>query len=425
MQRRTIIKGSLALAAGWALAGCGGGDDDDATVRLLNLASSYGALDLYADDGETLSSVSADSVSADASLSADSHEFKLKRAGSGTASVTTTLTLASGTPYTLVAYATADALKTRLLQEDEDAPSSGTAKLRVVNLGTAAGTLDVYLTDTDTALSELAPNFSAVAGDGASAYNEISSGNYRLRVTGTGDATDLRLDIAALALGSGTVVTLLLTPGSGGVLVHGHALVQRGALTVARNTQARVRVVAGTPAGSAVSVEVAGTAVASGLRALAVGAYKLVDAGSMTPAVTVDGAAVSMSALTLAAGSDVTLAVLGEAGAATCRAITDDNRPSGTSTNARLRLLHGVVGLGTTLSLSADYGAVASEVAYGTASAPTGLVAGDDIRLEVTSSASSAALYLATDVTLAAGHVYTVFLLGPATSPTGVLRRDR
>lgn len=275
------------------------------------------------DDGRVLSEVAADSVSGDTRQAAASYEFKLKRAGSGTASVTTSLTLASGKPYTLVAYASADALKTRLLQEDEDAPSSGTAKLRVVNLATSAGSVDVYVTDTDAAL---APNFSGVAGDGASAYNEISTGNYRVRVTGTGDPADLRLDIPTLALPD---------------------------------------------------------------------------------------------------GADVTLAVLGDAAAAQCHAIADDNRPSGVSGNARLRLLHGVYDLGANLSLSADYGAVASEVAFGTASTLVGIAAGDDYRLEASSSASAGALYLASDVSLQAGHVYTVFLLGVAASPTAVLRRDR
>jgi hypothetical protein len=419
------LKGALALAAGAGLAGCGGGDDEDATLRLLNLASSHGALDLYLDDSTALSAVAVDSVSSDLSEGAATYTFKLKRAGSGTASYTTDLTLAEGTPYTLVAYASADALKARLLQEDEDDPSSGTAKLRVLNLGTAAGSVDVYVTDSDAALGESAATFSSVAGDGASAFNEISAGSYRIRVTGAGDATDLRLDIPTLALADGSVVTLLLTAGSGGVLVHGHALVQRGALTTARNTQARLRVVAGTTANSLVSVDVGGTAVASGMRALGVGTYVLVDAGSVTPTVSVNGTSVSAPALTLAAGADMTLAVLGEAASAQCYAVTDDNRPSATSTNAKLRLLHGVHDLGSTLSLTANYSAVASEVALGAASSAAGLDAGDDYRLEVMSSASASALYLATDVTREAGYIYTVFVLGTAASPTTVLRRDR
>lgn len=182
----------LALAAGSGLSACGGSGDEDASVRLLNLASSFGALDLYLDDGATLSSVAVDSVSSDASPGADTYTFKLKRAGAGTASCTTDLTLSEGTPYTLVAYAAADTLKARLLQEDEDDPSSGTAKLRVLNLGTAAGGVDVYLTDSDATLGESAPVFSSVAGDGASAFNEIGAGSYRVRVTGAGDASDLR-----------------------------------------------------------------------------------------------------------------------------------------------------------------------------------------------------------------------------------------
>lgn len=77
--------------------------------------------------------------------------------------------------------------------------------------------------------------------------------------------------------------------------------------------------------------------------------------------------------------------------------LADNNRPAASTSKARLRLVHGVGGLGSGLTLT----------------------------LEVTSPLSASALYSGSDLTLTAQGVYSMFLLGGAASAVGVLRRDR
>lgn len=71
------------------------------------------------------------------------------------------------------------------------------------------------------------------------------------------------------------------------------------------------------------------------------------------------------------------------------------------------------------------YVAVADNVAFGAASTPQALAASSTIRLEVTSPLRTTALDTATDVSLAAKKVYTLFLMGDAATPIAVLKKDR
>lgn len=78
------------------------------------------------------------------------------------------------------------------------------------------GSLDVYLTGSDDALDDASATVSAVTGGSVASYSTVTSGTYRLRVTGAGDKNDLRLDVPAMTLGSTQVATLIVTPGQRG-----------------------------------------------------------------------------------------------------------------------------------------------------------------------------------------------------------------
>jgi len=168
-----------------------------------------------------------------------------------------------------------------------------------------------------------------------------------------------------------------------------------------------------------------GTSLSSGLRSPTVGAYALVPAGSLSGSVTLEGTALTLPTATLAAGSDSTLLVTSAGGAGTATLIADDNKPAITSTNAKLRLVHGVGALGSSITLTADYSAVATDTPVNSASTPAAITAGTDMRLEATTPTAASSLFLDSAVTLVAGKVYTLFMLGDANAPAGVLRRDR
>ncbi|HEX7435738.1 MAG TPA: DUF4397 domain-containing protein, partial [Caldimonas sp.] len=207
-------------------------------------------------------------------------------------------------------------------------------------------------------------------------------------------------------------------------LLHGLVLDQQGAATTAANGLARVRVAASVVPAGPVDVSVNGTAVAAGLTSPAVGPYQLVAAGPLT--VQVNGTTVTPAApLSAGAGADVTLLVTG-----TGSTVTQINDDTSLSSNAarpvKLRLVNALNGAVGTATLTVDNALVGSGAAFGAASAYAPVAASAGLaRVEARSGAVQ--YFLATNVTLASGHVYSLFLLGDAAAApnAGQLVADR
>ena len=415
----------LPVLAVVGLSACGGSDDAQyAHVRLLNASPGYDSLDLYLDDDRQVAAIATGAVSGYADVDPDTYDTSVRRADSATDLATVERGYSEDSSYTLVAYGWEGSLKTYQLTDSEDSPGSGLTRVRVFNTATDAGTLDVYLTDSDTALTDATPIASSVAGASLSAYKNVDSGSWRLRVTGEDDATDVRLDLSAVALAGNKVVTVVLTPGSGGVLVNAIVLVQGGSATAYDNPSARVRLVAGSTGNATHSAVVAGTTLTSGTPSPAVGSYILVNAGSAQSLdLQVNGSRLSTTTVSLSAGGDYSLLVHGAATAPQLTVLSDNNRLPSSSSQAKLRLVNGAYNLAGGLTLNLDYDAMASDIAAGSASSYKSVTASTGSTMTVDLSGSSLASW--TDLTVTAKGIYSVFVLGDAASPTAVLRRDR
>jgi Domain of unknown function (DUF4397) len=417
--------GLMAAVPLGSLVGCGGSGSGDASLRLVN-ASGYDALDLYLDDDLFVSSVAYGSASSYTDASADTVTAALTNADSATYLLSQSRTLEADTQYTAIAYGWQGALKSNLVEDSVEAADSGKTKLTVLNTASDAGTLDVYLTATADDLDASTPVASAVAGGSSSSITSVTAGTYRLRVTANEDTADVRLDVASITLASTAVVTLVLMPGPGGVLVHALQLVQDGAVTAHYNTQARVRLVGGVADGATVGASVAGVSLLSGAPSPTIGSYKLVSAGSVSVNVSVAGSSLAAQTATLEAGGDYTLLVSGTTAAPTVNVVEDDNRLPTNSSKYKLRLLNAMNGMSSyPLTLTVDYEAVLTDVAAGAVSDTVSLAANDAATMEVSSALSSTALYTLTDTALVAQGVYTVFMFGTSAAPSGALRKER
>ena len=419
---------ALLLSATVALiGGCGGASDDDAaTVRVINASTNYGALDLHVDDTLRSSAIAYGQTSGYIGFEEGSHTTTLTRTGSTTALSSVSRTLSSDYGTTVIAYQADGSLKTAQLSDSESAPSSGRAKLLVFNASPDAGSVDVYLSGSSDTLDNATLVASSVsAGSSSGSYTTVGSGTYRLRIAAAGSTTDLRLDAASMTLDSQGVYALVVTPTSGGVLVNSLLVRQGGAITQLDTDLARVRLVSAVASGGTVGAAFNGSTLATSVASPAIGSYALVKAGSATPTISVNGASLSTAAITLAAGSDSTLLVWGPAASASLSVIGDDNRLPASSTSAKIRLIHGASINSNPLTLTANYSAVAENIALGAASTPTSVTAGSSTTIEVSDTTLSTALYSVSDVTLSARGVYTVFMLGSGSSVTGALRKER
>ena len=428
MKLKALTLWLSALLCAPLLSGCGGnGNSDDGTgnVRVLNATHDYGAVDFYTSDSLSVSALAEGTASNYMSLAADSYSFKFKPAGTSTTAVANSMTVAKDTNYTLVAYNNGSTMSTTYFSDDASGPTSGTAAVRVFNGATSAGYLDVYVTAPDADLNNSSPTASSVAGASMTSYVEITKGTYRIRVTGYGDKTDVRLDIPSVTLSDQQVATLMLTGTTGGVLVKGLLVNQGGTVTPYKNPNARLRVVAAVSGNASVGASTTDRSLSATMVAPSVGNYVTTPAALTGLAVVVNGTSVDVSNLTLAAGKDATLLIYGDVSAPKAKLLVDDNSLPSVSSNTMLRLVNVLNGLDGTISLSADYVAVGDNVAYGDASTPAAVAASTSMRLEVTTPLRSTPLYTATDVSITAQKVYTVFVMGDVSSPVVVLRKDR
>lgn len=414
------------------LAACGGNNDKkSATVRFLNATVEVGSLSLYTDDDRRAADVAADAVSSYATLNAGSYEFKFKRSGSDSALITSTSTLSDDTPHTVVAWGREGAVRLSITEDDEDRPSAGLVKLRVFNAATDAGSVDVYIGDSSTDFNSVSATAASVAVGAYSGFSERSAGSLRVRITSAGNRDELRLDIPSLQTQSQQVITLVLQPTAGGVLVHAVALVQEGAVTLQKNQQARVRLVASVAGNGVVASRVGSTVLSNAATSPNIGSYVLVSSGNSTVSAQIGGSAVYAESMSFVAGQDYTVLVHGDAALGFVNRVTDDNRAAA-SGRAKIRLLHGVQGYDT-LTLTVDSASVANDLAYGSVSSfvSVGSNVGNAL-LEVSSPLSSTALYTTsrassstTGISLESAGVYTLFMLSGSTTPRGFLRRDR
>jgi Domain of unknown function (DUF4397) len=421
------------IAAVAVLGACGGGSlANGGDVRLVNATTAFPKLDLYDGSTKISSGVASNTAGGYVEVDKDSHTFNVADTTTGVTAATVNGNVSRDDHFTVVAYTAGGTLTAAYLSDDEGSPSSGTAKLRFFNTATTdVASVDAYLVAA--ACSTLATSFSAPVATGVSGlqttYTQVNptlaGTSYHICITAAGDKTDLRLDIPGVTLADQQIVTVILAPTPGGVLLNGLLLNQQGSLTATPSTSARIRLAVGATASAAVTASVNGVALGTGLIAPAVGNYKLVPAGPLTIDMTVNGVTASnVAGLTATSGADLTLLVTGTAASAPVL-IADDNSASTSTTNpVKLRLVNGMNGLGTAV-LTDDFDNIGDGAAFGTATAYAQVPASSALaRLEATSGVT---LCLSSLVTLNANSVYTVFLLGdvPPAATTCTLRLDR
>jgi len=409
---------SILAACGGSGSGSSGGN---AQLRLVNASSAYSSLDLTVGETKVATGVAYGKANEYASVTAGSSVTATVQSGS-TSLASIAPTLAKDNHYSLITYGWVGNMRSTILQEEETAPDTNYSKLLVLNLAADAGALDVYLTQNVDNLSSTTPNVSGLGGGSSSGYLTVGSGTYRVRITGTGKNTDLRLDIPSVALDSKQVSTLVITPTQGGVLVNSVRVIQQSSVSVAGNNNARARVIAALD-GAKVSATLDSTALMSDLAAPKIGDYQLLSAGNPSLVVTVNGVALPATTPALTAGNDYSFLVWGPVSAPQVTVLSDDNRLPTVSGTAKIRLINGLAGSSTGLTMTLDYGAVVSNVLPGTASAAASINASATGATSLLNVDSTPAM----DATLSvvSGGIYNVYIMGSAGNAVRVLRKDR
>jgi len=416
MKKREFL--ALGGAAPLMLAGCGSSSSGSCNVRLVNVSVGYPTLDLSVADTSTdtptsvVTGVAYGTVSGYKSVTAKTQSTILVDS-TASPSVNVSLqtrTLVKDTDYTLVAYGYQDSAKSVLITDNQDAPATGYASISVLNTATDVGAVDVYFT-TSADITNATPAISRTSAVSASAFTAVSKGTYYVTVvaySATGGTKDVRLQIPGVTLADGQIATLIIAPGSGGVLAHAVLLNKGGAAVNYRNTRARVRAIAATGDGGTINVDgVLGDTLAPGFSD-----YQLIAAGGL-PAITVEGATVSYpnGTANLVAGADYTILVYGPKAAPLAKLVIDDNRLPSSSTNAKVRLLHAVYNATSPLTLKVNSITVASSIAYGGASTFTEVTGSTTQEANIDVKAGFTSV-LSTSLNVQPNKIYTMVLAG-------------
>lgn len=406
------------------IAGCGGGGSDDVQYGYVRLVNATRADNLVLSaDGDydyTISSTSGN-ASSYAEVRTGSYSTAVNASdGSLTASANTTRSVGDDVYYTVVAYQRGGVIKEVTIEDSQSDPSSGYAKLTAKNAATDVGTLDIYLVPPGSSLTDRSPIFSALGNNSTTLTQSQTAGAYDLVVTAYNTPSDVRLTISSVTLSSQDIVTLILTPTTGGTLLDGVLVKQKGSVQLSQNTKSRVRIIAGFEnTGTIHTVQATvGADALSQVSSPSIGTYALVTGGTSNYSVNVDGGPVAvLPDQTFSAGGDYTL-VAYDSSAPAVTVLTDNNQIP--SSGAKIRLVNTAIPSG--ISLSVNYSPIFSQVNYGVGSDYSGISTGTTI-LSLSSPAWSG--YNDKQVSIASGGVYSYFILGTSANLYLLFNRDR
>ncbi len=409
------------------LSGCGGSESDNASFRIVNATLDYGAIDIYFDDTIKHTKVEPGTTSAYLDYSAKSATLKVTRHGSTSAIFEATVAPSGDTDYTYVVYGGEGSLRTSLYSENDPEAGSGKSKVRILNASNDVGTLDFYASSSAIQVADLLVRNASIAPAAPTAWTELDKGSYRVWLTAPGDKGDIRLEIPAVALDERKLTTIVVMPSTGGALVNAQVLTQQLPAIAIANSNARLRLVAGLTGGELVSVNNNAAERIISNTSPSISNYVLVPITTSSISIAANANPVTTLPTSLVAGSDNTLLVYGDANASTgsAKLIADNNRSPSQSSKTNIRLVNAFAASAGGLTLSTDYLPVASGVVLGSASAYSSITGGTYSRIDVTEASGAVPLYLATDITISAASVYSLFQLGTRAAPIGVLRKDR
>ena len=366
------------------LGGCGDDNAQKGFVRIINATTEYASLDLYtqASDGSNdlvVSGTAAGKSSGYTDIDKGSYTFNVKSGSGASNAASTTGSISKTDHYSIVTYLTGGVAKAQFLSDEETAPASNNAKLRVFNAASSeASSVDVYLTtNACNALTVTDTAFAAAVTALQASYSQVSASSagstWNVCVFPAGDKSTLLLDIPSLTLKNQEIATLILTHTAGGVLLNGAVLDQQGSMTSYTSTISRVRVAADADSSATsglVSVTLNSAEVTSLQASRSVSSYATITSGTLTASVTIDG--ITTNGFTLsdaAAGTDYTLLVTGPASGPSLTLIKDDNTPStSTSQTVKARFINGVNGSSATLSATVDNRSIGSAAFKGASS---------------------------------------------------------
>jgi hypothetical protein len=444
MNIRRALYVLLCLGAA-VLAGCNSGNGVGAlpintTVRVVNLVPNAPPITFTIDTNAPLvTGLAFEQQTLYLDTTSGPHEFKVTDGGNSTL-VDVTETLANGQAYTFVVYGPQEAANSALLVDSPISipqggtivtiPNAGTFALRLANLAEGVGAIDLYLTAPGADLAFTAPTIINAPFGVTTVFMPVTTGNYELRIATNGTKNVVFDTGTVIAFGDQAIVEAV-TYGKGSAKLVGVDVLNlnvQGTAQIYPSTLARFKLVNATSVGPPLNVFVDGALTLANVPYAGVSAY--VDTLAITQTLSVEstatpGASLLTFAATFSPATDSSIVVSGPPGALQSLVLTDNNMPSAIG-RARVRFVNASPDLAA-LDVYVNFVPTFLGLKTNSASAYTELVAnvtGSTFNFAFNITGTTTPALILPNVKLVAGTTYTVYVVGPGSSPQGVISTD-
>ncbi len=366
MMRVSYLRWGLIALLGMGLVGC---DDDDsdqdsAQLRAVHASPDAPRVDIVVNN-KKLAEASYPEATGFQSVSAGNATININVNGSNptVTALSATAALERNKYYTVFAANEVASIEALIVVDENNAPAGGNAKVRVVHAAPNAPAVDVFVTapTADLASAAVTPtlNFAfkgIVPANGVKAL-EIPGGDYRIRVTPTGDKATVVYDSGTINVASGSDLVLAAIQENSTASVAPISLLllpKSGASVVLADVRAKVRVGHFSPntptvdvyLGAPGSLLTPATEVVSNATFPVASSFLTVSPGSYRASVALDGTtseAIGLDA-NITNGLDVSVFAIGLNGATGAQALRlnayADDLTAPSAGKAKLRVLH-------------------------------------------------------------------------------------
>lgn len=217
---RKIFPYLLGAVCAFTALGCGGsaetivGSESNPRVRALNLVTNVTPVDITV-SGDTISENSTFGVFSEYEIFTNGNrEVRALDSDTNGQLATRTSLFELSNYYTVVVYPDGEGTTIAQLSDDRSVDDDR-AQVRVIHLANGAPNVDVYITAPGADISDSAPTLSNVAfgtiSGGLTDYQELTPGQYQIRVTQTGTTNVIAGLDSTITLADGNSRTLYIT----------------------------------------------------------------------------------------------------------------------------------------------------------------------------------------------------------------------
>jgi hypothetical protein len=439
---RRLLTVLTCLASIALLTSCsGGGNGVGATpiltrIRVINLVPNAASIQVQLDtDAPFIAGLSFEQVTNYIVIQngpgAQVREFKVSADGGQTNVIDVSMNLLPATDYTFVVYGPVEAINQTLVLDTNSAiPNGGTFNVRVINVATGVRAVDLYLTAPGVDLGLTAPAIPGVVAGVTSLYANVPTGTYEMRAT-LAATKEVIYDAFIGDFFPDKSIAEVIVFGKGSAnLVNAAALHidADGTGQVFDSSVAEIKVLNGTSLGAPINVFVDGVLTLANVPFAGVSNYRIVSVGERLVTVqsaSTPGADLLSLVLNLAPATDTSIAISGPAGALQALVLNDNNLPSAVN-RARVRFVNASPDLAA-MDVYVNFVKTFTNVASNAAS-PYGEILADatgtTYEFDFNLAGTATPVLKLPGVTLTSGKTYTIYVVGPAAAPQGVVSLD-